>query len=183
MEFKNYCLVVLGKVDRVKDEISKISETPVRYVDAKGIVIATFSTVATVGELKEFFILNNRSFLLFELNDNVSGVNLTNKAIHDHLFTNIGDPELLKTMSTQLMNEIENSIGNNGKVPELITSGKSQTSLVRQKKTEFDRIDVSNLSIVERDKMINALLEKGAENLTETDKIILDKISKPLKKH
>ena len=40
MEFKSYCLVVLGRVEGVKDEIGKISETAVRYVDAKGIVIA-----------------------------------------------------------------------------------------------------------------------------------------------
>jgi hypothetical protein len=180
MEFKSYCLVVLGRVEGVKDEIGKISETAVRYVDAKGIVIATFSTVATALELREFFTLNNRSFVLFEMGDGNYGANLTNKAIHDHLF---GDMEVhgmqpLNTLTGKLLSDINGSVG---KIPEPVVSGTSETRMTRTKTTEFDSIDLKNLSIDQRSEIVNKIIDKGVENLTEQDKKVLKKLSKPTK--
>lgn len=181
MKFKNYCLVVLGRVEGVKDEISKISETAVRYVDAKGIVIATFSTIATALELREFFTLNNRSFVLFELGDDNYGVNITNKAIHEHLFGEIEvkGPGILNSLTNRLMSEI-GAIESN--IPEPVISGSSNPSLVKTKKTEFEGIDFSTLTISQREELVNKILDKGAENLNEKDKILLKKIAKTPKK-
>jgi len=42
MKFINYCIVVMGNMDSVKDDILKVSESQPRYIDAKGVLIATF---------------------------------------------------------------------------------------------------------------------------------------------
>lgn len=183
MVFRSYCLVILGRVEGVKEEISKISETAVRYVDAKGIVIATFSTVATTLELKEFFTLNNRSFVLFEMGDGNYGVNLTNKAIHEHLFgqhDNTGS-DILNTLTGKLLSDISASMGSYI-VPEPVISGSSQTRSVRSKNIDYDDVALTKLSVEEREKIVNNIIDKGVENLNEHDKKVLKKISKLGKK-
>ena len=61
MEFKNYCIVVMGDTLGVQSEIQKISETTPNILDAKGILISTFSSIANVDELTEWFKSNKRS--------------------------------------------------------------------------------------------------------------------------
>lgn len=179
MELKDYCLIILGWVDGVKDEISKISGTAVRYIDAKGIVIATFSTVASTLELREFFTSSNRSFVLFEMGDDNYGVNLVNKALQAHLFKNIQsrENEIFVSPFTRLKSEVDGQV----KEYQPIT-GNSQNNVVKSKKNEFSGIDVSNLSITQREELVNKILDKGVENLSEQDKRLLKKISKISKK-
>ena len=86
MKFINYCLVVMGDTKNVLLEIEKISETKPNILDAKGVLIATFSSAATPQELTNWFTDNNRNFLIFDLDKNVSGFNMTKKNIHDGLF-------------------------------------------------------------------------------------------------
>lgn len=183
MKFKNYCIIVLGNVDNVKEEISQISETAVRYSDAKGIVIATFSTVATAIELREFFTLNKRSFLLFEMGEDNYGVNITNSAIHEHLFGEIEQRgvQFLETLSEKLINEIQSTLSN----PISSISGGSENEVAISGKVEvnqLDSVDFNLLSIGEREEMVNTLLDKGFENLSSDDLKLLKKLSKKPKK-
>jgi hypothetical protein len=86
MKFRNYCIVVMGDTLGVQAEIQKISEIDPNILDAKGILIATFSSLAEPNEITEWFISNNRSFLVFDLDKESSGVNITKKDIHEGLF-------------------------------------------------------------------------------------------------
>ena len=183
MKFKNFCLVVLGNVLNVKDEISKISGTEVRYVDAKGICMATFSTVVTANELKEYFTSHGRSFILFEMGEDNYGVNLTNKTIHDHLFSEIeqNGVEMASTMTAELMSEIVRTVGTQV-MPEAKISGSSQTEVSKIKIDDFKDIDVAALSISEKENIVNTILDKGIENISSYDKKLLSKLTKSLKK-
>ena len=40
---KNYCIVGLGKVDEVKEDLTILSETSVNFVSGEGLIIATFT--------------------------------------------------------------------------------------------------------------------------------------------
>ena len=55
MKFRNYCIVVMGDTLGVQAEIQKISETTPNVLDAKGILISTFSSLVELNELKEWF--------------------------------------------------------------------------------------------------------------------------------
>ena len=179
MKFKNYCIIALGNIEGVKDEIGQISETAVRYSDAKGIVIATFSTVATAIELREYFTLNKRSFLLFEMGEDNYGVNITNTAIHDHLFGEIEQRgvQFLETLSEKLINEIQSTIKNpiNG-----ITGGSENSVVITDNVDvkEVVEIDFKSISKEKREEMVNELLDKGLENLDAKELKILKKLSK-----
>ena len=76
----------MGDTKGVLNEITKISETKPNVLDAKGVLIATFSSIAEPNELTEWFTENNRNFLIFDLNKKSSGFNITKKEIHEGLF-------------------------------------------------------------------------------------------------
>lgn len=86
MKFRNYCIVVMGDTLGVQAEIQKISETTPNVLDAKGILISTFSSLVELNELKEWFKENKRSFLIFDLDEESSGFNIIKKNVEDGLF-------------------------------------------------------------------------------------------------
>ena len=79
MGFRNYCIVIMGDTDNCLREIEKISEGKIRSLNAKGIVISTFTSNLEVEELDDWFKVNNRSFLVFDLNAKNSGFNFQKK--------------------------------------------------------------------------------------------------------
>lgn len=88
MKFRNYCIVVMGKIDaeKIKTDIQRLSETEINVLDAKGILIATFSSLLDPVSITDFFLEHDISFLVFDLDVNSSGVNITKKEYHDGLF-------------------------------------------------------------------------------------------------
>jgi excinuclease UvrABC helicase subunit UvrB len=86
MKFRNYCIVVMGDTLGVQAEIQKVSETTPNVLDAKGILISTFSSLVELNELKEWFKENKRSFLIFDLDEESSGFHIMKKNIEDGLF-------------------------------------------------------------------------------------------------
>lgn len=168
MKFRNYCLIALGDFDGIKDEILKIAETNIskpHYLDAKGILICTFTSATNPQELKQYFKDYNRSFVLFELNEDTSGVHLENEKLHSHIFGYLeSSKDELELMETRLIEDIEQ------------TSGSTVTRIVSEVNDELP--DIENLSKKEREELLNELLEKGAENWSENDKKILELFSK-----
>ena len=67
IKFRNFCIIVLGQVEGVKDEIRKVSETELNILEAKNIIIATFSSVVSISEMSDYFKSNERIFILFEM--------------------------------------------------------------------------------------------------------------------
>lgn len=173
MKFRNYCIVVMGNMEAVKDDIIKIAESKPRYLDAKGILIATFSSVAEPSELKDFFQYNDRSFLLFDLDKEFSGYHLDNQDLNKHLFgylMNEGDK--LKEMSNKLMGDLSATTNNQ----KIVNNYKT----INNPKIE-PAIDYSELTKKERDKLLNTIIDKyesiGIEKISDSDKDILNKIS------
>ena len=164
MEFKNYCIIVMGQTDGILNEVNKISEKILGSMDAKGLVIITFVANSEVGELSDFFKEYKRNFVLFVLDDNVSGYNFLKNDIQNELFGNL-QPNELKIMTDKLLKEVKtNEIDKN---------------LIKDKtlKTLTDE-ELSNLSEDEKEEKINEIIDKGINNLNDYDKDILDKLTK-----
>jgi hypothetical protein len=186
MKFRNYGIVVMGNMESVKDDIVKIAETSPRYIDAKGVLIATFASVMEPPELKDFFNFNGRSFFLFDLDDQNSGYHMDNEKLHNHLFgylTNQGDQ--LKNMSDRLMTDIsattkENKGVTSNNIPkDVIESMRRHQAKGRTKtkKKQPIKVHISDMTKKEREKIVNRILDKGFSKLTNSDKNILKKIS------
>lgn len=111
MKFRNYCIVVMGDTKNVLGEIIKVAETKPNVLDAKGILIATFSSVAEPRELTDYFKLNGRNFLLFDLNSENSGYHMIKDEINEGLFGFLKemDEETLKQKTDNLIQEISST--------------------------------------------------------------------------
>jgi hypothetical protein len=76
----------MGNTKNVLPEIIKVSENEPNILDAKGILIATFTSNAEPRELSDYFKLNGRNFLIFDLNENNSGYHIAKEEINEGLF-------------------------------------------------------------------------------------------------
>jgi hypothetical protein len=170
MRFRNYCVIIMGDTKDVFLEIEKVSEDKPNVLDAKGIVIATFLSTLKINELNEWFKLHNRSYFVFDLS--ISGFNITKKEIHDGLFGFLTDKSILDKRASDLMSAIEDAkiIQENSKK---IKTDKpiDVKTVIKPKKLTKDEID--SMTIKEKETLMNSIIDKGVENLTDYDKKIL----------
>lgn len=173
MKMRNYCVVIMGNTDNVKIEIEKVSDSETNILDAKGIIIATFSSFIEPNEMTEWFKLNNRSFLLFDLDPSTSGYNIAKKEIHEGLFG------FLEQNNTKVLGD---------KVDEFLKSvrkykfsGDSMTySTAKEKISDAEVVtdvitesDIAKMTPLEREDLLNKIMDNGVENMSENDKKIL----------
>lgn len=172
MKFRNYCVVIMGDTLGVVQEIEKISDSKPNVLDAKGIIIATFTSFVEPNEISEWFTVNNRSFLVFDLNENNSGFNITKKDIHEGLFGFLREvnQDELDSKSLDFLSTI----------PSGIINGKSgfKVSDNEDVNDKISEVDIEKMTKTEREEMMNQLIENGIENLTEYDKKILPLLAK-----
>jgi hypothetical protein len=163
-------MVVMGETEGVLPEIIKVAETKPNVLDAKGIVIATFSSVAEPRELTDYFKLNGRNFLIFDLNSETSGYHITKDEINEGLFgfLKLMNEENLKQRTDSLIQEISST-----------TVNKSYNTYRKKPKneTKVSIDDIDNMSAKDKNELMNKLIDKGINNLSEYDKKILHKLS------
>lgn len=179
MRFKNYCVVIMGDTTGVFEEIEKISDTKPNVLDAKGIVIATFVSFVDVKDISAWFTLNNRSFLVFELDERTSSFFITKEEIHKGLFGFLGEFnnnklddktfEFLSAMTSSELSKYSNSLSKN--------KNKVDDAEIIENEV-LTETDIDKMTKKEKDNLINEIIENGVDNLTENDKKMLKLLSK-----
>lgn len=197
MVFRDYCIVIMGETQGALDEIKKISDDNPKVLNAKGIVICTFNSVADAKELEDYFTSLDRSFFLFEVGAENTGYNIKNKKIHNGLFSHI-ESELndLTEKSNRLMDELEkggypplpdnikkkffgSNSGTTEDIPEWKIGGGFNLKEVKvDSEVRINKSYYNNLSEKEKDETINDIIDKGYSNLTDLDKQILEFLTK-----
>lgn len=89
MNFKYFCVVVMGETDGVIVEIDKISESRPRILKSEGILITTFKSAARAKEIEDYLTSLKRNFFIFEVGAYNTGYNIINKTITKDLFSHI----------------------------------------------------------------------------------------------
>lgn len=179
MKFKNYCIVIMGNTAGVLEEIEKISDTKPNILDAKGIVIATFVSFVEVKDISAWFTLNNRSFLVFELDEKTSSFLITKEEIHKGLFGFLGEFnnnklddktfEFLNVMTNSEMNNFSNALNKK--------KSKAEDAEIIEEDV-LTESDIDKMTKKEKEDLINEIIENGVDKLTENDKKILKLLSK-----
>jgi len=184
MKFRNYCIIAMGKMDGIKNDIVKVAESKPRYIDAKGILIATFSSVVEPSELKDFLNFNNRSFFLFDLNENNSGCHLDNEKLNHHLFGYLMDSEdKLKDMSDRLSDAVSDAVRDrlddvSDDETEYVSATTRNSGYVKPiRRNNYNIIKLTNMSNKDKETLLNGILDKGFKKITESDMKILKKLS------
>jgi len=167
MKFRNYCIVVMGIAENnsIKKEIEKVSESKINILDARGIIIGTFTSALSTKELSDFFKLNDRNFLLFDLNEENSGVNILKKEIHEGLFG------FLKEMGEDNLEDKANEFLKDVETHDVKRVSRTRRNHLKTKKLTQE--DIDKMSNKEKDELQNSIIDNGLENMTEYDKEIL----------
>lgn len=166
MKFRNYCIVIMGDTDNVIGEIIKISETTPNTLDAKGILIATFSSAVEPRELTDYFKLNNRNFLVFDLDQDNSGFNILKKEIHNGLFG------FLDTMNDDVLKNKADNI-----IQEISSSTVTRKFATKERDVIVSLEEIDKMTIKDKNDLMNKLIDKGVENLSNYDKKLLKRLS------
>jgi hypothetical protein len=172
MKFRNYCAVIMGDFNsqEVLAEILKVTETEPNTLDANGIIIITFTSVAEPRELTDYFKENKRNFVIFDMNTEYSGYHIMKKNINDGLFgsqKNLSD-DTLKERMNGLIHEISSSTVTN-KVQTKDISDISEIKITSN--------DISKMSMNDKNNLINKILTKDGKNLSDYDKELLGLLS------
>ena len=89
MNFKYFCIVVMGETDGALVEINKIAESRPRILKSEGILITTFKSAARAKEIEDYLTSLKRNFFIFEVGGYNTGYNIINKKITKDLFSHI----------------------------------------------------------------------------------------------
>lgn len=175
MKFRPYCMLVIGDTIGVLDEIKKISETDPITIDGKGLFIATFISASSPNELTEFFKLDKRNFVLFELNQETSGVNIMKPETHEGLFG------FLKTFKQESIDDMTDRLMNDIKLTSDTRDFKSsikKRKIVDVKVAKITKDEIAKMSEKQKQALLDEMIDSGLKNLTEEDKEILELLAK-----
>lgn len=178
MKFRNYCVIIMGETKDCLVEIQKVSEKEPNFLEAGGIFIATFTSAVEPKEMNDWFKLNQRNFLFFDINPENSGHNFLKKDINDGLFGFIEkqvDDESLKNKTDKFIDEI-------------IMSSDTKTKKERIKKVIvikeklITKEEIGEMDSDEKNILMNEIIDEGTkigfENLSKEKKKILQILAK-----
>ena len=164
VKVKEFCVVILGDVGGAKDEIMLLAEEEVKFVNSGGLVVGTFKSAMTPNEIKSFLSENNRNFFLFEMGLDNFSVNFIDYKIYEHLF---------KEHDKMVTKNLETSIKYFEKVNlDEIVEIKEITNV------EYIVNKVDKLTPKTQEELIDSILDKGLDNWSLEDKIIIEHLTR-----
>lgn len=170
----------MGNTQNVFFEIEKVSETPPNVLDGGGIVVATFSSAIEIKELSEWFKLNNRNFLVFDLDQKSSGFHIFKEDIHKKLFGFLNEinDEILKKRTNDLIDAIEDAkiIQETSKRNRDRNKTIDVKAMVRPKK--YTESEIEKMTSKQKEEIINNIIDNGVDKMTEYDKKLLQILAK-----
>jgi hypothetical protein len=83
---KSYCLIGLGDIEKIKEDLTYISEDNTHFVSGEGLIICTFSSAFNIREVEELLKIKERSYIIFEMLPGVFSANLINSKFQNALF-------------------------------------------------------------------------------------------------
>jgi hypothetical protein len=151
---------VFGNSNGIMSEVISVSEIEPNVLDAKGIKVLTFTSNIEPKELNDYFRMNGRNFLIFDLSPEHSGFNFQKRDIMTGLFGYLKQmtPDVLKEKSDMLMKEF--------------TEAEVEPVATNQKSVSLKQLN--KMSSEEKNELLNTLIEKGInKTLTKNDEQIL----------
>jgi len=174
LNFNNYYLTMFGELDEIDSVISLIdflSEVNFEYKLGDDYFIATFSSFLGLKELEDLFRGFRSDYVLTEIGDKfVYG--FLNKKVQDKLFGLIyNENKKISDITNKLIEDItEPFLTSKDEKP----NNKAKPRRQKRLKSEYYK----NLSKKEKEEMINNILDKGFDNISDYDRRVLLIISK-----
>jgi hypothetical protein len=167
----------MGKFDKnlVIEEIKKFSETPTNSIDTGGIMIATFTSVLEPNEIGDLFTSLELNNFVFDLDNKSSYVHMNNPMLKEGLFglvNNVNNQDL-DNMTSRLIRDISmSSTTKNNPTPP------KAPKVAKKKNNQPSEEDIEKMSVKEKENLLNQYIDNGLENLTDSDKKIIELLAK-----
>lgn len=158
---KPYCLIGMGDITNLKEDIASLSEANANYVCGEGLIITTFRSSLHMAEIEEFLNINNRSFIIFEMIPGFFSASIQNKKFQDSLFGGKIDNSFL--ISFKIVEGLR----------EMVDSLKEE--LIED--FNFDKKDKKDKKDLTLNEILDRINEVGLPNLTSQEKELLEKYS------
>jgi hypothetical protein len=157
------------ELEEIKKDLSFIAEPKANFVEGDTVIIATFKTSLLLGEIEEFFNMNERTFVIFEMIPSKFFANLQNNEFQKALFGNEFDIKNLKGEDNVDLSDYVPKISDNLKefLNEIKEELRGEEFFNTQPRYEEPTVD----EILDR---INIV---GLDNLSKKEKEILEKNS------
>jgi len=193
MIFRYYCIIAIGEISNLIQELEKISEDKPNILESKDVTICTFNSVATAKEIEDYFKSLDKTFFLFQIGANNTGYNIKNSKIRDGLFLEIEDniKNKLKDKTDELINSIMNFEQIKTEHNEFVYKSNKKSGSTKEDKIDLndENFNIGNHFIInqeyynkmtqkEKEDEINGIIDKGYTNLTKLDKEILKYLTK-----
>lgn len=149
MEEIKVCLIVMGNTKGVIHELDEVAIDTPSFINAEGIFITTFTTDKTINEIKIYFKIKKRNFLMFEINDETSAYHFLNKTLESGIFSFVENKkdDIFENFEVLKNDEVDSKL--------------TEKSILKMTKEE-------------KENKLNELIDKGIENLSDEEKQILN---------
>jgi len=174
--FKNYYLTMFGdfslsEIDSVISLIDFLHEVNFEYKIGDDYFITTFSSFLNIKELDDLIKEFKIDFVLTEINRNFS-FKFLNKETQDDLFGLVyNENKKMEDITNSILDEITDAPPSSN-----IRNPNTKSKVRRQKRLKSEYY--KNLNKTQKEEMINNILDKGVDNISDYDRRVLSIISK-----
>lgn len=173
MRLRRYGMIFLFHLDGgLEKEIGKVSEIRPNILSGGDIIVTTFISAMEPDEIKEYFRQSNRSFIIFDLDQDGTGFHLAVPQFMYKLYSGIMSidlDEMNRHMYAQ-MRTVENYNINDESIED--------ADIIEEHAFHDDEIiDFSGWSKSDKEDYLNEIIDKGPSNWTVKDKRRMQELS------
>ena len=174
LNLRAYCLVGLGNVKNLTGILEELATSEVSFVSGTGLIIATFMSELNVSDIEQRLNKDEKSYIVFEMTPGFFSANIRDDKFQDTLFggkidntefyQNIQDSlDIFKQMD--LFKDIEDM--HEGVEDDYMTIIDFMKKSHKKEEVEPDLDDI-----------LDKISKVGFENLSDKEKVLLEKYSK-----
>lgn len=174
LNLRAYCLVGLGNVKNLTGILEELATSEVSFVSGTGLIIATFMSELNVSDIEKRLNKDEKSYIVFEMTPGFFSANIRDDKFQDTLFggkidntefyQNIQDSlDIFKQMD--LFKDIEDM--HEGEEDDYMTIIDFMKKSHKKEEVEPDLDDI-----------LDKISKVGFENLSDKEKVLLEKYSK-----
>ena len=174
LNLRAYCLVGLGNVKNLTGILEELATSEVSFVSGTGLIIATFMSELNVSDIEKRLNKDEKSYIVFEMTPGFFSANIRDDKFQDTLFGG-------KIDNTEFYQNIQDSLDifkqmDLFKDIEDMTEGVEDDymTIIDFMKKSHKKEEVEP----DLDEILDKISKVGFENLSDEEKVLLEKYSK-----
>tara|TARA_B100000497_G_scaffold87839_1_gene97963 strand:+ start:2918 stop:3457 length:540 start_codon:yes stop_codon:yes gene_type:complete len=175
LNLRAYCVIGLGNVKDLTKILTEISENDVSFVSGTGLIIATFMSTWNISEIEDLINGEEKSYIMFEMTPGFFSANIRDKQFQQTLFGGpIENSEFYKNIEDtfnklndmDIFKDIDDGI---------VDESDDYMTIMDFMKNTKKREEEEEPAL---DDILDRISEVGFENLSDKEKVLLERYSK-----